>query len=630
MRMGQRSGIVFGEIQRLFSRGTVSGLSEGQLLARFVGERDEVAFEAIVSRHGPMVLGICRRLLEDPHDVEDAFQATFLVLVRKARQLRDRDLLANWLYGVAPRVATRSRRDRSLRRVRERTDIAKDMVTSPEDVDRLELGSVIDAEVARLPARFRTPIVLCYFEGLTHDQAAERMNCPVGTVRSRMSKGRELLRSRLSRRGLAPTPALLAIGPISGLAPAVPPALLFKTIAAATSVAAGRSMVAAIASTSAIALTQGVLRTMSISRWMTLAGAFMVLGTLGGGIGVAARQQGPERVEEVKSPPTQSPTDPSRKVNRSGEVTAAVVGPESPANPARKALKTAEDELVKYEKQLNMAQSEILRLNTEIALLKTRIKALESRDNGLANRSVPPVPTAGPQRPDPVDGPGVEAADVSSPDFITSGPGVIVSQSARNDRVVILATGKGTARSYRPPQGTKVLNVTVWQPYILIASNGPATAQLAAYDLNRDKWTTADLLGRSQDLVAPISIIPPQLGNTLVAPYFQGSSLTQLAVFDSTHFRWAVQDLVEPSDLKSVQPQFKGNVAIYVIGRKIYAYGAQAGRWDVLTLEKPFGNAMIAGQQPLVEHNSAAVSQDGKLHVFDAKTGRWQTIDPKD
>jgi RNA polymerase sigma factor (sigma-70 family) len=630
MRMGQRSGIVSGQIQRLFSRGTVSGLSEGQLLARFVGERDEVAFEAIVSRHGPMVLGICRRLLEDPHDVEDAFQATFLVLVRKARELRDRDLLANWLYGVALRVATRSRRDRSLRRIRERTDIEKDEVIPPDDLDRRELDSVIDAEVARLPVRFRTPIVLCYFEGLTHDQAAERMNCPVGTVRSRMSKGRELLRSRLSRRGLAPTPALLAIGPIAGIAPSVPPALIFKTIAAATSVAAGRSMVAGIVSTSAIALTQGVLRTMSISRWTTLAAAFMVLGTLGGGIGVAARQQGPEPVKEVKSPPTQSPTESARKVSRSGEVTAAVVGPESPANPARKALKTAEEELAKYEKQLNMSQAEILRLNAEIALLKTRIKALESPDNRASIRSVQPAAGVGPKRPDPGEGPGVEANDVSSPDFITSSPGVIVSQSARNDRVVILATSTGTARSYRPPQGMKALNVTIWQPYVLIASNGPATAQLAAYDLKHDKWTTADLGGRSQDLIALISIIPPQPGNTLVAPSFQGSSLTQLAVFDSTHFRWSVQDLVEPSDKKSAQPYFKGNVAIYVLGRKIYAYSTQAGRWDVLTLEKPFGNGMMAGQQPLVDHDSAAVSQDGRLHVFTAKLGRWQTIDPKD
>ena len=192
MAVGQRSGSVLGPIQRLFGRGTVSGLSEGQLLARFVGDRDELAFEAIVSRHGPMVLGICRRLLDDPHDVEDAFQATFLVLVRRADSLRDRDLLANWLYGVALRIATRCRRDRATRRVRERSAGETEPVTCTEEDGLGELRTVIDVEVARLPERFRLPLVLCYFEGLTHDQAAERLGCPVGTVRSRMAKAREI------------------------------------------------------------------------------------------------------------------------------------------------------------------------------------------------------------------------------------------------------------------------------------------------------------------------------------------------------------------------------------------------------------------------------------------------------
>ncbi len=218
---GQRTGGILGPIQRVFGRGTVSGLSEGQLLARFVGERDEVAFEAIVSRHGPMVLGICRRLLGDPNDVEDAFQATFLVLVRRAGSLRDRDLLASWLYGVAVRVATRCRRDRWRRQARENQGKVEDVAElDPDEAGLGELRTVLDAEVDRLPERFRTPIVLCYFEGLTHDQAAERLGCPVGTIRSRMAKARELLRSRLARRGFGPVPlpapasvAMAAIAP---------------------------------------------------------------------------------------------------------------------------------------------------------------------------------------------------------------------------------------------------------------------------------------------------------------------------------------------------------------------------------------------------------------------------------
>ncbi len=202
MTVSPQSGSVLGPIRRLFGPGTVSGLSEGQLLARFAGERDEIAFEAIVSRHGPMVLGVCRRMLDDPNDVEDAFQATFLVLVRRrvasepraAGQLAVRRRAARGVAGPArsdtAQVPGTARSGRSAG-------------TAPEQTDLGEVRSVLDAEVARLPERFRAPIILCYFEGMTHDQAAERLRCPVGTVRSRMAKGRELLRGRLLRRGSA-------------------------------------------------------------------------------------------------------------------------------------------------------------------------------------------------------------------------------------------------------------------------------------------------------------------------------------------------------------------------------------------------------------------------------------------
>jgi hypothetical protein len=341
---------------------------------------------------------------------------------------------------------------------------------------------------------------------------------------------------------------------------------------------------------------------------MTLASAVVVLGTLGGGIGVAARQHG------IETPRKEAPAQ----------------RPQSPASPARKDLEAAKDALVKYEKQLNVAQDMISRLNTEIVTLKTRIHALESRDNAQPAKAPNSGAEVSSKREASGEGPAVAATatDVAFPDFITSSPGVIVSQSARRDRVVILATGTGTARSYRPPQGSKVMIATVWKQYVLIASNGPTVAHLAAYDLNLDRWTTANFRGSSQDF--PITIVPPEPGSTLVAPHFQGSPLTQVAVFDSPHFRWSVQDLVEPSDMKSVRPHLKGNVALYVLGREICAYSTQAGRWDVLTLDKPFIRGSMTRQQPLVDDDSAAVSQGGRLHVFTAKTGRWQTIDPKD
>jgi RNA polymerase sigma factor (sigma-70 family) len=188
-------------LNRLFHRGTVAGLSEGGLLDRFVTEADESAFAALVSRHGPMVLGVCRRALRDKHDVEDAFQATFLVLVRRARSIRDGELVGHWLHGVAHRVAVRARANAARRYVHERPGAEVDRAeesTPPTD----DLAAILDEELARLPESLQAPLVLCYHEGLTHDEAAQRLGWPVGTVRSRMARARGVMQRRLTRRGI--------------------------------------------------------------------------------------------------------------------------------------------------------------------------------------------------------------------------------------------------------------------------------------------------------------------------------------------------------------------------------------------------------------------------------------------
>jgi RNA polymerase sigma factor (sigma-70 family) len=312
------SGAVLGQIQRLFVLGTVTGLSERQLVARFVEERDESAFEAIVGRYGPMVLGICRRLLDHPQDVEDAFQATFLVLVKKAESLRERDLLGNWLYGVAFRVASRSRRDRSRRQSRERPVSVEMAMGHSDDTGGRDLRLLLDAEVRRLPEKFRVPILLCYFEGMTHDEAAERLACPVGTVRSRMAKARELLRSRLSRRGITPAPSFMTLTWIPEWTAVISPDLTSRTIDVAMRVAAGQSITAGVVSTPAATLTQGVLGTMTITKTMTLAAILAAIGAVGGGAGLAARQLDPEpAAKRIREP---SPIDSlDRAINALGK-----------------------------------------------------------------------------------------------------------------------------------------------------------------------------------------------------------------------------------------------------------------------------------------------------------------------
>jgi RNA polymerase sigma factor (sigma-70 family) len=185
-------------------------LSDEQLLARFFRTREDAAFEAIVKRHGPVVYGVCRRILPDSNDVEDAFQATFLVLVRKGATLRQPGRLSSWLYGVANRTARKVRLQAALRSRSERKAGERPLPTDVSEMKYDELRTILDEEIARLPEKYALPLVLCYLEGKTNAQAAEQLGWPEGSMSRRLSRGRELLRSRLLRRGLAMSAALVA------------------------------------------------------------------------------------------------------------------------------------------------------------------------------------------------------------------------------------------------------------------------------------------------------------------------------------------------------------------------------------------------------------------------------------
>jgi len=185
--------------------------TDAELIDHFVTRRDHNAFALLVRRHGPMVFGVCRRVLRDPHDAEEAFQVTFLVLVRKAATVRQPERLANWLYGVASRVAHKTKRTTARRDAHERS-AAMSAVVAPVTVgpDGAELRAVIDEEMVALPEKYRAPLVLCYLEGLTNEDAARRLGWPTGSMSYRLARGRELLRRRLARRGLV----CLALWPV--------------------------------------------------------------------------------------------------------------------------------------------------------------------------------------------------------------------------------------------------------------------------------------------------------------------------------------------------------------------------------------------------------------------------------
>ena len=213
-------------LQTLYSVGVTAGLTDGQLLERFAthrGEPGELAFAALVERHGPMVFRACRGILADEHEAHDAFQATFLILLRKGPTLWVRDSLAPWLHRVACRAAGRARLDARRRRTHESR--VAELAQSRTRADRPgELAAILHEEVDRLPDRYRLPIVLCDLEGRAYEEAARHLGCPVGTVRSRLSRGRERLRRRLTRRGLAPSAGLIGVAITADTASAAMPA----------------------------------------------------------------------------------------------------------------------------------------------------------------------------------------------------------------------------------------------------------------------------------------------------------------------------------------------------------------------------------------------------------------------
>jgi RNA polymerase sigma factor (sigma-70 family) len=234
----ERKSSVLRDLDRLFRRG-VAPSRDGALLEQFLTEGDDAAFQALVVRHGPMVLGVCRRILVSAHDADDAFQATFLLLARKAARLRAPDRLGPWLYGVATRVARKARTRAG--RHRHEALIEYPARDWPEP-GWSDVMPIIDAELGRLPSRHRDVLILCLLEGASAEEAAQRLGCPVGTVKSRLARGRQSLRDRLMHRGISPAIALAALSASEWHTPRVTPPLIRATLEAIASSATARGV----------------------------------------------------------------------------------------------------------------------------------------------------------------------------------------------------------------------------------------------------------------------------------------------------------------------------------------------------------------------------------------------------
>jgi RNA polymerase sigma-70 factor (ECF subfamily) len=318
-----------------------TGMTDDQLLQCFVTERDEAAFATLVHRHGAVVWGVCRRVLRDYHDAEDAFQATFLVLVRKAASIASRELLANWLYGVAYNTALKAKAMTDKRQAREK-QVAElpEPEAPPRDLAH-DLQLLLDRELSRLPDKYRVVIVLCDLDGKTRKEAARQLGWPEGTVSGRLTKARMMLAKRLARHSLAVWAGSLAAVFAPSASASVPPSVTSSTIQAASLLATGQAAAAGVVSARVAALTEGVVKAMTMTKLKALVVVLLVATLLGSGVVLSSRTLGQE-------PKPQPAEKADAKVKPA--VAAAPAAPAVPAAPVDEKAKAEEDAKKEKEK----------------------------------------------------------------------------------------------------------------------------------------------------------------------------------------------------------------------------------------------------------------------------------------
>jgi RNA polymerase sigma-70 factor (ECF subfamily) len=332
------------DIQSLFHHGVATGLTDQELMERFATCRDEageLAFATLVARHGPMVLNVCRRVLGNSPAVDDAFQATFLILVRRAPSLCFASSLGPWLYGVSVRVARRARIVGARRWFVELDGDLADRLPDPAAALDQDLQQAIDEAVARLPANYRAAIVLCHLQGLTHEEAALRLRCPIGTVRSRLARGRALLKIRLERAGLKPSASVAAT--LAALRPAtgrllVKSPLFDATTRTAQRLAAGQPL-AEIVPARISELIIGVGKPMTIPK-LVLSVSLLVFTGLGvwGAAGFGAHAGGSTEPRSIPAATGEAPILAFAAINAPGDPAEESGGTEGAAQQAELAI----------------------------------------------------------------------------------------------------------------------------------------------------------------------------------------------------------------------------------------------------------------------------------------------------
>jgi RNA polymerase sigma factor (sigma-70 family) len=304
---------VLRHIRKLAGAPALGGITDSQLLERFVTKHDEAAFELLVRRHERMVWGVCRRLLADFHDAEDAFQAAFVVLVRKASTVRKRESLGCWLHQVAYRVALRARANQARIAGCEQQAVELESAIDPHDLPAevawRELRPVLDQELSRLPEKYRAPVVLCYLEGKSYEEAAQQLGWSKGTLSTRLTRARELLRGRLAHRGLGLTTGLLATALSQEAASAsVPVALVASTVRSATVLGMHGAALGSGVSAHVATLAGEMLHALFVTKLKLALVIALAASLVGAGAGLVVHQALAAKVESEKQPDAPQPT----------------------------------------------------------------------------------------------------------------------------------------------------------------------------------------------------------------------------------------------------------------------------------------------------------------------------------
>jgi RNA polymerase sigma factor (sigma-70 family) len=577
---------VLKQLDRIFNQGTILGLTEGKLLEQYVAARDEAAFAALVARHGPMVLGVCRRILRDEHDVEDAFQATFLVLVRRAAAIRRRDLLGHWLHGVAHRVAVRSRAQSARRHVHEPATldaVENAAAVAPKYDPHCELRDILDDELGRLPASLRSPVVLCYLEGMTHDEAARRLRWPVGTVRSRMARARDLLRRRLAKRGVMADGAAITTALARQV---VPPELIDSTVNASLAFASAKMTAAGAASTAAASLARGALHTMTLSKLGILGAtglaAILVIGTV----------QTLGRQESGKGG-TAQPLPGATK-----EQAAAVTQQDARTSALLRSVDRLDAVLDDLDRRNHDAQNQLRALRKEISAL--RLGARGSRNDA---------------RPDNAAPENVMVFDPSVLDTTKAGHPVRRPAPELADR----AAGAGGMVAAGKPDRAMPAHYENGSHILVISPEGD---RVALYNRLTTKTRTLRLPvapGSRHDVV-------PIWGQNVIALHIKGPNISRIAAYGPLlafqgQGKWCTQELREPVSVAS--PIVSNQSAAYKLGRYVYAFSSLVQRWDVIELPQDSHASPLASPDGF----SVIIRAGSHLYEFNQNSGMWHDLD---